>query len=76
MSQSNESHHEKKTVEGLYYLFRDNKGADQLRGHRASDLRLLKACFLMTRRKWFSHLSFVGKGFSADLDFGSAVLFD
>ena len=29
-------------VEGLYYLSRQNKGADQLRGHREADLRL---CF-------------------------------
>ena len=26
--------------EGLYYLFSENKGADQLRGYREADLRL------------------------------------
>ena len=34
-------------VEGLYYLFSENKGADQLRSYCAADLRLLKS--------WFSH---------------------
>ena len=29
-------------VDGLYYLSSENKGADQLRGHREADLRL---CF-------------------------------
>ena len=29
-------------VEGLYYLYSENKGADQLRGYRKADLRL---CF-------------------------------
>ena len=41
-------------VEGLYYLCRENKGADQLRGYREADLRLCfshmqNAGFLMTR---------------------------
>ena len=41
-------------VEGLYYLCSENKGADQLRGYREADLRLLfshmeKAGFLTTR---------------------------
>ena len=27
-----------KKVEGLYYLFSENKGADQLRGYREPDL--------------------------------------
>ena len=31
-----------KKVEGLYYLYSENKGADQLRGYREADLRL---CF-------------------------------
>ena len=31
-----------KKVEGLYYLFSENKGADQLRGYREADLHL---CF-------------------------------
>ena len=31
-----------KEVEGLYYLCSENRGADQLRGHREADLRL---CF-------------------------------
>ena len=30
-------------VEELYYICSENKGADQLRGHRETDLRL---CFL------------------------------
>ena len=29
-------------VEGMYYKYSENKGTDQLRGHRAADLRL---CF-------------------------------
>ena len=29
-----------KKVEGLYYLFGENKDADQLRGYREADLRL------------------------------------
>ena len=29
-------------VEGLYYPYSENKGADQLRGYREADLRL---CF-------------------------------
>ena len=44
-----------KKVEGLYYLCSENKGADQLRGHREADLRLCfcicKNGFLMTRLK-------------------------
>ena len=36
-------------VEGSYYLCSENKGADQLRGHREADLRL---CF---RKMSFSH---------------------
>ena len=31
-----------KKVDGFYYLCSENKGADQLRGHREADLRL---CF-------------------------------
>ena len=27
-------------MEGLYYLYSENKGADQLRGYREADLRL------------------------------------
>ena len=45
-----------KEVEGLYYPFSENKGADQLCGHREADLRLCfciilcqKASFLTTR---------------------------
>ena len=39
-------------VEGLYYLFNENKGADQVNGYRTADLRLCfshkqKAGFLM-----------------------------
>ena len=41
-------------VEGLYYPCSENKGAEQLRGYRESDLRLCfriceKAGFLITR---------------------------
>ena len=40
-----------KEVEGLYFLCSENKGADQLRGYRAADLRLFCA-YLKSR---FSH---------------------
>ena len=40
-------------AEGLYHLCSENKGADQLRGYREADLRLLShmqnVWFLMTR---------------------------
>ena len=39
-------------VEGLYYLCSENKGADQLRGHRKADLRL---CFRAYAKRLFSH---------------------
>ena len=35
-------------AEGLYFPSGENKGADELRGHREADLRL---CFLMLRLK-------------------------
>ena len=38
-------------VEGLYYLCRENKGADQLRGYREADLRL---CFRICKNPVFS----------------------
>ena len=38
-------------VEGLYYLFSKNKGADQLRGYREADLRL---CFCICKKPVFS----------------------
>ena len=38
-----------KEVEGLYYPFSENKGADQLRGYREADLRL-----------FFSHMQNIG----------------
>ena len=38
-------------VEGLYYLCSENKGADQLRGYREADLRLVFAY----AKCWFSH---------------------
>ena len=38
-------------VEGLYYQCSENKGADQLRGYREADLRLV---FAYTKI-WFSH---------------------
>ena len=36
-----------KKVEGLYYPCSENKGADQLRGHREADLRL---CFRICKQ--------------------------
>ena len=39
-------------VEGLYYLSSENKGADQLCGHREADLRL---CFRIYAKRLFSH---------------------
>ena len=39
-------------MEGLYYLSSENKGADQLRGHREADLRL---CFRIYAKVRFSH---------------------
>ena len=38
-------------MEGLYYLFSENKGADQLRGYREADLRL---CFPISKKPVFS----------------------
>ena len=38
-------------VEGFYYLFSENKGADQLRGYREADLRL---CFRICKKPVFS----------------------
>ena len=38
-------------VDGLYYLFSENKGADQLHGYRAADLHL---CFCMCEKAGFS----------------------
>ena len=40
-----------KKVEGLYYLWSENKGADQLRGYREADLRL---CFRICKTLVFS----------------------
>ena len=39
-----------KELEGLYYLFSENKGADQLRGYREDDLRL---CFRICKKPVF-----------------------
>ena len=39
-------------MEGLYYPYSENKGADQLRGYREADLRL---CFRICKKKRFSH---------------------
>ena len=36
----------------MYYLCSENKGADQLRGHREADLRLR---FRIYAKRWFSH---------------------
>ena len=38
-------------VEGLYYLYSENKGADQLRSYCAADLRL---CFCLCKNPVFS----------------------
>ena len=38
-------------VEGLYYLYGEDKGADQLRGYREADLRL---CFRICKKPVFS----------------------
>ena len=38
-------------VEGLYYPYSENKGADQLRGYREADLRL---CFRICKKAVFS----------------------
>ena len=38
-------------AEGLYYPCSENKGADQLRGHREADLRL---CFRICKNPVFS----------------------
>ena len=40
-----------KDEEGLYYLYSENKGADQLRGYREADLRL---CFRICKMLVFS----------------------
>ena len=40
-----------KKVEGLYDLYSENKGADQLRGYREADLRL---CFRICKTLVFS----------------------
>ena len=40
-----------KEIEGLYYLCSENKGADQLRGYPAPDLRL---CFHILQKQVFS----------------------
>ena len=41
-------------VEGLYYVYRENKGVDQLHGYRAADLRL---CFHICEEQVFSRHS-------------------
>ena len=38
-------------MEGLYYPYSENKGADQLRGYREADLRL---CFRICKKPVFS----------------------
>ena len=38
-------------IEGLYYLYSENKGADQLRSYCAADLRL---CFRICKKPVFS----------------------
>ena len=40
-----------KVVEGLYYPYSENKGADQLRSYCAADLRL---CFRICKKSVFS----------------------
>ena len=39
-----------KVVQGLYYPYSENKGADQLRGYREADLRL---CFRICKKLVF-----------------------
>ena len=39
-------------MEELFYLYGENKGADQLRCYREADLHL---CFLIYAKKQFSH---------------------
>ena len=46
-------------VEGLLYLCSENKGADQLRGYRESDLRL---CFRICKKPVFSRCGSYGVG--------------
>ena len=41
-------------VEGLYYPYSENKGADQLRGYREADLRL---CLRICKKPVFSRRS-------------------
>ena len=41
-------------MEGLYYPYSENKGADQLRGYREADLRL---CFRICKKPVFSRSS-------------------
>ena len=43
---------------GLYYPCSENKGADQLRGHRKADLRL---CFRICKKPVFSRSSYIPK---------------
>ena len=38
-------------MEGLYYPYSENKGADKLRGYREADLRL---CFRICKKPVFS----------------------
>ena len=53
-------------VEGLYYPCSENKGADQLRGNRESDLRL---CIGICKTLVFSCCGSYGKSrFSHDVD--------
>ena len=45
------NHRVGRTVEGLYYLCSENKGADQLPGYREADLPL---CFRICKKPVFS----------------------
>ena len=42
--------------EGVYYLCSENKGADQLRGYHAADLRL---CFLACKKASIVIMGFI-----------------
>ena len=48
----------------MYYPCSENKGADQLRGHREADLRL---CFSILADCWFSHQAAQMSTISLDL---------
>ena len=52
-------------MEGLYYPYSENKGADQLRGYREADLRL---CFRVCKKPVFSQRGSFILGFSSNIN--------